>query len=255
MRSRLSRFVERWQSAPWAGFLGRFRCGGGSAPAHPPFERTPIGRMVFEALEPRLLLSDTPLTPPVFGAEINYDATISLGGLNATLEVIDDGGPVLRLRDAILGELDREVLNQNIRVNITGSVFSDTLTLDLGYDGTPGFAPFSIMVDLDGGENVPVLSDDTFRVQNSGANRYTPESLFLKSTSDITFDSSVTVNSGLDVQSEELIELTTGVNIVADSVYFGASKTTDSGFDLVGGVNILADATAAITVNGASITA
>ena len=223
---------------------------------------SPLRRTLqFETLESRLLLSDSPLPAPAFTDTLNFDANLNLAtvaGMNAKLEVVDLGGatPVLRLWDNnSASTLASVTLDENVQVNLTGSMFSDSLTLDLGYDDLDdSYVAWSIKV-VFGGDNLPLVSDDTFVVQHDGPDRYDPFSLFIDSTPNVVFNDGVTVQDALDVQSDELIDVNAGAALVADHMYLGVTKQITDGFDLLNGLNILGDATGAITVNGGSLSA
>ena len=103
--------------------------------------------MIFESLEPRLLLSDTPLAAPSFAPAgiINVTAPLTSGDIKVET-VYQSGVPVLRVWDNVAGSaLAQLTFNQNIRVNIQGRDYLDDLiTVDLGYDdGIAGTSPLT----------------------------------------------------------------------------------------------------------------
>ncbi|MEO6277061.1 hypothetical protein [Roseateles sp.] len=150
-------------------------------------------------------------------------------------------------------------LNQNVKISISGLPgIGDKVQVDLGYDdgaaGTTATSPFAVMVELDGGTDIPLLSDDTLTFQSSGPDFYNPTTLFLKSTDDIVFASSFTTTGKLNVDSQEAITAS-GVTLQASDMYLGVTKVVTDGVTLLDGVNLLGNASGAINLVGATLTA
>ncbi|HEY9109245.1 MAG TPA: LEPR-XLL domain-containing protein, partial [Roseateles sp.] len=205
-----------------------------SKPAHKP---------VIETLEPRLLLSATPLPEPSFGTTLSYSAQAATQGVDATLEIVNNGPQLtlqLRSGDQILAS---EALDENLRVSFTGSAFSDHLTLKL--DGNT--SPFSIKVDFDGGTDVPGLSDDQLVVEGSDA-----ANLFITSSDDVLVKGSLDIAGDLDLQSAERIDVQAGASIQAgNDIRLAALHTAKAG---VLGTDIHAVADAQVNLLGATLT-
>jgi hypothetical protein len=149
------------------------------AGAADPSAQTP--RPVLESLEPRLLLSTSPLSLPAFTSTMSYTA-LPLGALDVTLELIDTGAPNLNLQlrsgSTVLAS---QALDQNTRVAFTGSVFNDRLTVNLNYDdhgSNAAHAPWAIQIAFDGGTDTPLTDDQlVFTPAGPKAWRSLPSSL------------------------------------------------------------------------------
>ncbi|WP_158080953.1 hypothetical protein, partial [Pelomonas sp. KK5] len=219
-------------------------------------------KLVFEHLEPRLLLSDTPLPLPVFAAS----GTLAISAAHSNdikVETIFSGGQAqIRVWDNTLNtSLGQVALNQNVKVSISGlPLISDAVQVDLGYDdgnaaGTTPVNPFALMIELDGGTDAPLLSDDTMTVLSSGPDFYTPTGLFLKSTDDIVFAGNLNLGSGtLNVDSQEAITAS-GVSLTASDMFLGVTKAVTDGVTLIDGLNLLGNASGAITLTNTNLTA
>ncbi len=220
----------------------------------------PSEKLVFEHLEPRLLLSDTPIPLPVFAAAGTLTVTAHSNDIKVET-IFSVGGPQIRVWDNFANiSLGQVALDQNVKISIAGLPgISDQVQVDLGYDdgaaGTTATSPFAVMVELDGGTDIPLLSDDTLTVLSSGPDFYTPTTLFLKSTDDIVFANSLNLGSGkLNVDSEEAITAT-GVSITASDIYLGVNKAVTDGVTLLDGLNLLGNASGAITLTNTNVTA
>ena len=189
-------------------------------PARHPADAAPAPvreRLVFESLEPRLLLSDTPIPLPAFAPAGTLAINAHSGDLK--VETVYTGGTLnIRVWDNTAGlSLGQLAFNQNLRIDIAGlPAIGDRVTVDLGYDdglaaGSNPVGAFSLMVNLDGGTDVPLVSNDTLTLASSGPDFYSAANLFLKSTDDIQVNSAVLVTGNLDFESEEAI----AVNSVA----------------------------------------
>ncbi|RRS02329.1 LEPR-XLL domain-containing protein, partial [Aquabacterium soli] len=234
------------------GLIGKIldRLLSGDEASAPPLRKRPV----VESLEPRLLLSTSPLPQPTFNDTLGYDGTLSLGAINAVLEVVDTGAPnlTLRLRDGgnILGQ---KTLDHDVRVAFTGSVFSDKLTLNLNYtdaDGNPAFSPWSIKLDFDGGTDVPLLTDDQLIIQSGGPHTYQAGGLFVTSTDDILFGGALRATGDVDLQSAEKIDLQAGSSLQARDIRLAAVVNTTGG---LAGTDIQANAAATVTLQGATL--
>src|SRR6266508_2060452 len=127
------------------------------SPLAPPFRR----KILFEALEPRLLLS----------ADLAYTAAMGVA-LDAELKVDDiDGAAILRLIDnqsnAVLAE---QLVDQDIEVSVLGGDASDRL--EIGFDSAT--LAHQIHVNFDGGaggvdELIGPDHANTWRLQAAGA--------------------------------------------------------------------------------------
>lgn len=220
----------------------------------------PRQRLVFESLEPRLLLSDSPLPLPVFAAGGTLSINLHSGDLK--VETVYSGGtPQIRVWDnfsnSSLGQL---AFNQNIRVNISGlPAIGDKVTVDLGYDdgnagGSNPVSAFALMVALDGGTDVPLVSDDTLTLASSGPDVYNASALFLRSSDDIQVNSAVQVSGHLGFESNEKVAVN-GVALRAADIYLGVDKAVTDGVTLLDGFNLLGNATGSITLNNATLQA
>ncbi len=217
--------------------------------------------MVFESLEPRLLLSDSPLQLPSFAAAGIVNVVTPLTSGDIKVETLYQGGvPVIRIWDNIAsGSLAQIAFDQNIRINIQGrDGFSDLVTVDLGYDdgvaGTSPLTAYALMVDFSGGADVPLLSNDALMLQSSGPDFYRATSLFLRSTDDIQINSAVQVQDKLDITSEEAIGVN-GVVLQAADMYLGVTKAVTDGVTLLDGLNLLGNASGSIVLSGATLQA
>ncbi|MBI3349806.1 MAG: hypothetical protein HY020_21665, partial [Burkholderiales bacterium] len=225
----------------------------------PPKEASPREKLVFEHLEPRLLLSDTPIPLASFAPAGTLTINVHSGDLK--VETVYSGGtPQIRVWDNTLGtSLGQVALTQNVKVSINGLPgISDKVVVDLGYDdgaaGTNPTNPFAVMVELDGGTDIPLVSDDTLTFQSSGPDFYNPTALFLKSSDDIVFASGFSSTGTLNVDSQEAISAS-GVTLQASDIYMGVTKAVTDGITLLDGFNLLGNASGAINLTGASVTA
>ncbi|MBW8894042.1 MAG: LEPR-XLL domain-containing protein, partial [Burkholderiales bacterium] len=216
-------------------------------------------KLVFEHLEPRLLLSDTPIPLATFSAAGTLTINVHSGDLK--VETVYSGGtPQIRVWDNTLGtSLGQVALTQNVKVSINGLPgISDKVQVDLGYDdgaaGTNPTTPFAVMVELDGGTDIPLVSDDTLTFQSSGPDFYNPTALFLKSSDDIVFASNFSTTGTLNVDSQEAITVS-GVSLQASDMYLGVTKAVTDGVTLLDGFNLLGNASGAITLTNATVTA
>ena len=244
------------------GLLRRAHAGAQSQAGSRAGPRSPHRKtMIFESLEPRLLLSDTPLAAPSFAPAgiINVSAPLTSGDIKVET-VYQSGVPVLRVWDNVAGSaLAQLTFNQNIRVNIQGRDYlNDLITVDLGYDdgvaGTSPLTSYALMVDFNGGADLPLLTDDSLRVLSSGPDFYAATSLFLNSTDDIQIDSAVQVTDKLNLASEEAIAVN-GVALTAADMYLGVTKAITDGVTLIDGLNLLGNASGSITLAGATLQA
>ncbi|MEX0958007.1 MAG: LEPR-XLL domain-containing protein [Burkholderiales bacterium] len=108
----------------------------------------------FEALEPRILLS----------ADLSYMA--GAGVLDATLRIVDDGGPTLQLVDTLTdAELARATLSgkSGFEASITGGAGDDTLQIDFGLAESFAdlFDTSDLRLSFDGGGGNDTLISDT----------------------------------------------------------------------------------------------
>ena len=150
-------------------------------------------------------------------------------------------------------------LTQNVKVSIQGLPgISDKVQVDLGYDdgaaGTNATTPFAVMVEMDGGTDIPLVSDDTMTVLSTGPDFYNPTALFLKSSDDIVFASSFNTTGTLNVDSQEAITAS-GVSLQASDMYLGVTKAVTDGVTLLNGFNLLGNASGAITLTNSTLTA
>lgn len=107
----------------------------------------------FEPLEPRILLS----------ADLSY--TAGAGVLDATLRIVDDGGPTLQLVDTVTEtELARTVLSgkSSYEASIAGGAGDDALRIDFSLAGTFAdlFKPSDLRITFDGGSGSDTLISD-----------------------------------------------------------------------------------------------
>ncbi|RZL36355.1 MAG: S-layer family protein, partial [Rubrivivax sp.] len=230
-----------------------------TAPLKPETPAPSREKLVFEHLEPRLLLSDTPIPLATFAPAGTLTINVHSGDLK--VETVYSGGtPQIRVWDNTLGtSLGQVALTQNVKISINGLPgISDKVVVDLGYDdgaaGTNATSPFAVMVELDGGKDVPLLSDDTLTFNSSGPDFYNPTTLFLKSTDDIVFASSFVSTGKLNVDSQEAITAN-GVTLQASDMYLGVTKAVTDGVTLLDGFNLLGNASGAINLVGATLTA
>src|SRR6266508_1283597 len=131
-------------NAPLEWPLRRARAHRRRPPLAPPFRR----KILFEALEPRLL----------FSADLAYTAAIG-AAIDAKLTVDDiDGAAILRLIDnqssAVLGE---QLVDQDIEVNVFGGDTSDRLAI--AFDGAALAHPIHVNFDGGGGSDTLVVAD------------------------------------------------------------------------------------------------
>ena len=127
----------------------------------------PRERLVFESLEPRLLLSDSPIPLPAFNPSGILTVNVHSGDLK--VETVYSGGtPQIRIWDNTVGvSLGQIALTQNVKISIQGLPgISDHVQVDLGYDdgnaaGTNPVTPFAVMVELDGGTDIPLITQDS----------------------------------------------------------------------------------------------
>ena len=221
----------------------------------PPFQRKRLPRLLFETLEPRLLLSASPITPPAIAASIDVDFSANLGSVNAILQVVNSiNGPVLQLTNNG-AFVDSELLDKDVKVNFKGSAFSDTVTIDIRFDdGAAGTNPFTgrtIFLDFDGGFDTPLVNDQVI-VASTGPDLYTPSSFFIKSTDEVLVNSAITTLQDLQIESTESITLNAAGSIAAGGdIYLAVNSVAKAG---ILGTDLLANAGGQITVSGATLT-
>ena len=197
---------------------------------------------VIETLEQRLLLSASPLPQPSFHTTMSYSA-LPTGALDATLEIVDTGGPHLSLQLRSGGTvLASETLDENLRVAFTGSAFNDRLTVKLDGNSTP----YAIRIDFDGGTDVPVASDDQLILDGSDA-----KGLFIQSSDDVQIKGALQISGDLDVQSAERIEVAEGASIDGQDIRLAALDEAKAGLL---GSEIRAVADAQVSLLGATLT-
>ena len=259
-------------SPPFDGYLKSGNRKGGAVPAAPPFRR----KLLFEALEPRLLLS----------ADITYSSGVTDPALDLTLKFSENAGAdVVQLINNDGGTvIDQKAMPADhvINVNITGGQFQDTLIIDFGFAGAQDGGPKpTLNVTFDGGDellptDLSPIAADLLKIQNSGG-MFTLAGLDIHSTEATQIVGSVTVEGNLDIavmgvdaaqyaslfdlvhaDSVGTIDMMSG-DVIADSVSLTASSTLDlnvTGFGLsIAQIAILdGQSLARVTVQGGSIT-
>ncbi|MBI1395302.1 MAG: LEPR-XLL domain-containing protein, partial [Betaproteobacteria bacterium] len=209
-------------------------------------------RASVETLEPRLLLSTSPLPQPAFTATLSYSA-LPTGSLDATLELVDSGGPNLTLQLRSGSDvLASRALDQNLLVAFTGSAFNDHLTVNLNYDDHGGgtvYSPFAVGIAFDGGTDTP-LSDDQLTFAASGPKAYSAGGLFVTSTDKVLIQGALSVGGDVDIQAQDHIDLQ-GAVVSGNDIRIASVKDTTGGLL---GTDIQANATTAVNLIGASLT-
>ncbi|HYR36750.1 MAG TPA: LEPR-XLL domain-containing protein, partial [Burkholderiales bacterium] len=227
-----------------------------------------------------------PFTPPAdieytigTGANLLLRFAEQTGGADVLQLVNNDDASVIQTY--VIGS--DTVLAVNIHpVVLVGGQFEDTLTIDLGFSGTPDAGPArSLHITFDGGDEILpndlTTVDDVLRVRTTGGTPYTLSALDINSTEAVEINGNITVAGEMSVdvtatdaaQYSALADLVhassaatidvQGGNIQAGTLYLTAVSTLGldvAGFSLsVLQIGILdGHSNAAVTVHGGTLT-